>query len=214
LRNIGALQTALILGGTVFAASLGVLGCLKSAEQSSARVFDTIEDLQPYVEPYKAAYINHGGTPISTNIKTEKSDGKVSFRFHQGNEATPTEVEEYAFNDREFLYLGNLDERYEPGIPLLKFPLRVGDKWEWSGAYNWGGASRKATAVVTTATEPLNTVVGEFRAVRSVVELSVETGSKDLHRHKLTFWFAPKRGIVRREFEFSTTREPMPANEP
>jgi hypothetical protein len=44
-----------------------------------------------------------------------------------------------------------------------------------------------------------------------MVELTVETGSKEKHKHKLTFWFVPKRGVFRREFELSTTREPMPA---
>ena len=32
----------------------------------------------------------------------------------------------------------------------------------------------------------------------------------DTVEHKLVFWFAPKKGIVRREIKFSTTREPMP----
>ena len=42
----------------------------------------------------------------------------------------------------------------------------------------------------------------------------VDAGSDSPHKHKLIFWIVPKKGVVKREFEYGMAREPMPAKEP
>jgi hypothetical protein len=215
LRTLTSLSSALIVGGSVFAVSLGVLGCLRTAANGASQHYAKIDDLQPYVEPYSRAYILTG-SPVETKVVTEKAPGEVSFKFFalsQSTDEEPLDDESYTYGEDAFCYAGNMGEQYEPDLPLLKFPLKVGDSWDWKGTHVLGGVERKATAKVTTSHDMLNTVAGEFSTVRSVVELAIETGTKDKSKYKLTFWFAPKKGVVRREFEFSTTREPVPPKE-
>lgn len=202
-------HVALILGGTVFACSLGVMGCLKTTGQGTAspQHFAKIGDMQPFVEPYSRAYILTG-SPVVTEVKTEKSVGQVQFDFLLYGTALDEEI--YVYDDTFFRYVGSRIEEFDPGIPLLKFPFTVGDKWDWSGVYKTGGTERKAGAAIATSAEKLTTVGGEFSTVRVDVELSLESGAPESAKRKLTFWCAPKRGIVRREFQFGTTREPTP----
>ncbi len=208
MRKVNFTHVALILGGTVFAGSLGVLGCLKGTGHSTGhQQFSKIGDMQPFVEPYSHAYILTG-SPVATEVKTSKSQGHLRLDFMLHGSALDEEI--YVYDDAFFRYTGSRLEEFDPGIPLLKFPFSVGDKWTWKGEYRTGGTVRKASAEIKTSPEKLATVGGEFSTVRTDVILSMESGSQTMATRKLTFWFAPKRGIVRREFQDGTTREPMP----
>ncbi len=201
--------------GAAFFVALGILGCLKASGQQSdvAKRYATLNELQPQSVPYQGAYLIFGGVPVETKVRTESNDGKTTL-FFESNGAVLDE-ERYAHDETTFRYLGNQDEGFEPGITLLRFPFDVGEEWTWSGTYRLGPESRKAEATCKSSSQRLNTVAGEFATVRIAVELKIESGAKDPVTQKLTFWFAPKRGVVRREFQYSTTREPMPIkNEP
>ncbi len=202
-------HVALALGAAVFAVSLGVLGCLNSSEQDvgPSQYFAKIGDVQPYVEPYSRAYILTG-SPVPTDLRTEKAPGSVRFYFMLHGSSIDEEF--YTYDDSYFRYTGNRQEEFDPGIPLLKFPFTVGDKWDWSGKYRTGGTERDATAQISTSPVKLTTVGGAFSTVRVEVALSFESGGAERAKRKLTFWFAPKRGVVRREIQDGMTREPMP----
>jgi hypothetical protein len=201
-------------GGAVFALSFAVLGCLNVQGKSVevAKRYGSADELQPDAVPYKDAFLIFGGKPVATTLTASKKEGGISFRF-ETSDATLDE-ENYEFDSTTFRYAGNEGESFDPGIPLLRFPFDVGEDWTWAGTYRLGPEDRKATAVITTVSERLNTVAGEFGTVRSTVELSIESGTDEPVKQKLTFWFAPKHGVVRREFQYGTTREPMPPKEP
>jgi hypothetical protein len=209
LRKLNYNHVVLLVGSVVFAGSLAVLGCLSGSGQgtSASQHFAKIGDMQPFVEPYAHAYILTG-SPVETEVKAAKSAGQIRFDFLLYGSAIDEEI--YSYDDTSFRYVGSRLEEFDPGIPLFKFPFTVGDKWEWSGVYRTGGIERKSTATIATVAERLATVGGEFSTVRVNVELSLESGAQEKAERKLTFWCAPKRGIVRREFQFGTTREPMP----
>jgi hypothetical protein len=213
VNDIRTWKTAIYTGGAVFALCLAVLGCLRASGQSAAvsQRYVKSDELQPGATPYSEAYVIFGGHPVPTTVTAERQDGNVVLRFIAFDRAM--DEERYALDETTFRYLGNVEDAFDPGIPLLRFPLDVGDKWTWSGTNVLGGQVRKASADVSTSQDRLNTVAGEFDTVRVAVQLSIESGSAEPVSRLLTFWFAPKRGVVRREFEMSTTREPMPPKE-
>lgn len=94
---------------------------------------------------------------------------------------------------------GSLGDFFEPPIPLLKFPMTVGDQWTWTGE-NLSGDLHKASAKITTSEQPTT--------VRVQVELALDSGTGVPAKRTMTFVFAPGRGVVRREIGESSTRIP------
>lgn len=200
----------MLSGGAALAAILFTLGCLGgSSSNSVAQSYQKIDEIQPTALPYERAYVIFAGNPVPTQCSSVRGEGTVEFSF-QNEVGTVFDVERYEFDEGAFRFVGTGFESYNPGIPILRFPFDVGEEWTWAGTYESGTDAREATAKVRTANERLNTVVGEFATVRTTVDLSIESGAAKPVEHKLVFWTAPKKGIIRREMKFGTTREPMP----
>jgi hypothetical protein len=199
-------------GGAAFFATLFTLGCFGvHGEQSIAQRYTKPEDIQPATLAYDKAYVIFAGNPVATTVSSSVEGGQTVFTFE--GEGSVIDVEKYSSDESSFRFVGTETETYSPGITILRFPFEVGEEWTWGGKYKLSPEEREATAKVKTAEERLNTVAGEFMTVRVTVDLSIESGTAKPVNQKLTFWFAPKRGIVRREFQYSTTREPMPPSE-
>ena len=195
-------------GAAAFVASVGVLGCLKSENRGqSPERFANSDEMRAHALPYDQAYIIYGGTPVQASIQAVNRPGEVDFNLEAHDQVLDREL--YSYDDKSFRYRGSNTESYSPGIPLLRFPFEVGDSWTWAGTFNWGGRDRDAQANISTASERLNTLAGEFGTVAVTVEVEVESGGSEPAVYELLFWFAPERGLVRREFAHSTTREPM-----
>jgi len=195
-------------GAVTFVASAAVLGCFNSAsaDQTPMR-FTKIDDMRPHVLPYDEANIIYGGTPVKATVRAVNRPGEVDFYFEAHDRVFDKEL--YSYDESTFRYRGNSDETYTPGIPLLRFPFDVGDSWTWAGTFNWGGRDRDAEAKISTASERLNTLAGEFSTVVVTVEVEVESGGPEPAPYELKFWFVPEYGLVRREFAYGTTREPI-----
>lgn len=208
--NTTTTKPLILAGALTFTVSLAVMGCFGSKHGAAkGDLFVSNEELQTYALPYSNAYLILGGTPHETKMVSDKTSSKVSFTLSA--HGTALDEENYSFDSKAFNYLGNKSYgEFSPGISILKFPFNVGDSWEWSGTYLFGGKDRAASANVSTDAEKLNTVAGEFNAVKVTVALEIESGGMSPVKQDLVFWFAPNRGLVRREFEYSGTREPMP----
>ncbi|HXH62503.1 MAG TPA: hypothetical protein VNI20_14250 [Fimbriimonadaceae bacterium] len=205
-----SLKTPILVGASTFVIALAALGCFgKKHGASKGDRFSNNSELQTYVVPYKNAYLIMGGTSHETTVESTKTSSSVTFlmRAH----GTVLDEENYTYDSDSFNYIGNKDYgEFKEGIPILKFPFAVGDKWDWDGTYEIGGRSRKSSAVITTDSERLVTVAGDFNTVRVTVDLEIESGGSNAVKQTLKFWFAPDYGMVKREFEYSGTREPMP----
>lgn len=195
-------------GTATFVVSLGALGCFKTADRGQdPDRFTKSDDMRAYAVPYDQAYIIYGGTPVQASVQVVNRPGEVDFSFEAHDEVLDMEL--YSYDDKTFRYRGSSTESYSPGIPLLRFPFDVGDSWTWAGTFNWGDRDRPATARISTASEKLNTLAGQFGTVAVTVVVEVESGSSGPVNYELLFWFAPERGLVKREFAHGTTREPM-----
>ncbi len=154
------------------------------------------------------ALLGYGGTEVAVKMKRKESGGIVKFVLIAHGEVFETET--YRTSNTEFALVG-LDDVFEPPLPLLRFPMHVGDKWDWDGNLTSAMVPHKAKATVTSAREQLFLKKsGQMDTVRADVMLSLDSGTPTPASRKLSFWFVRGRGIVKREIGTATTREPAP----
>lgn len=119
------------------------------------------------------------------------------------------ETEGYVLSDASFDLVDAAGEHYEPKLPLLKFPMKVGDTWTWSGEMTAGQEPHKATATVTSTKDSvLLPGLGTTDTVLVVVDLSIESGGPTPANRKLRFWIANGKGVIKRQFGVASSREP------
>jgi len=167
----------------------------------------SIEEFRPNALPYTSAALVLAGTVIPVQMKETPHAGKVTFLMTAHGETL--EEESYVFDSSAFRIAGAAGETYEPAITLLRFPMRVGDEWVWNGEMESGSVSRPARAKVTTKSEPLNIPGVASDSVRVAVELEMDSGAPTPAIRTLTFWFVSGKGVVKREFGASSTRQPL-----
>lgn len=162
-------------------------------------------ELEPDQLPYRDARLILSGTELPVEMsKTREGDVVVFHLLAHGEEL---ETERYESDSAGFRFVGGSGETFKPAIPLVRYPLRVGETWEWAGQTALGPTEKPAKATITTQSERLNLASGVHNAIRVGVALRIETGRHEAKRD-LTFWIAPKAGVVRREFGAGSAREP------
>jgi hypothetical protein len=174
--------------------------------------FRTNDDLHPDVAPPAEANIILNGTQIPVTLK-EKRDGNAiiySWIVDSTSESgTPVEVEsEKYFSSKDiFSFAATAHEKYDPPLNLIRYPLTVGDSWDWSGDVIIGKNRTKASAKITSSADSLNLSAGKTETLLITVDLTYEGKSAPSVR-QLKFWFKPGLGLIRRELWGSSTREP------
>jgi hypothetical protein len=122
------------------------------------------------------------------------------------------EREGYVANNKQIALVHWIDpaERFEPPIPLLKFPMPVQSQWQWKGKHIIGPRQLDAEASIRTTKERLDSAIGAIETVKVVVELKTLDGSGNEKQRELQFWFAPGLGPIRRDYGLTQIREPRP----
>lgn len=201
-------------------AIIGLLaGCLlKPGDQvvtevpAVAKTFANAESLRPDVAPYTSARLLLAGTPLTVSMARSQKNDIVSFDLIARKEVL--EVERYQLDENGFRFASLSDEKFVPPIPLVRYPFTVGESWHWSGTAGLGPNEKKATAELTSASETVNLAGGVHGCVVIVANLVVASPGGTDSKRTLRFWIEPKKGIIKREFGFSSTREPRPPGSP
>lgn len=163
-------------------------------------------ELMPDALYGEQATLNYGGTPIDVAMKRVANGPEVRFLLSAHDEVLETEV--YQSTTSEFS-LVSIDEKFEPPLPLLKFPMTIGQPWDWSGELVAGGVRHRATAKITPSTEQLFlTKTGGVDTVKISIQMQIDSKTPSPAKRPLTFWFARGKGIVKREIGTATSREP------
>ncbi|MEA2554283.1 MAG: hypothetical protein QOJ65_2459 [Fimbriimonadaceae bacterium] len=149
-----------------------------------------------------------GGVIVPVDVKVEQSGD--DFSLHLVNGGQDFETEQYKNPPDGFLLVNAAGETYAPPIPLLKFPMRIGDTWKWSGDMITGPASRKADAAIRTRDDKVD-MGTPVDALLVEVDLSMYSGASQPATRRLAFWFVKGKGLVKREFGSSTSRVPNEA---
>ncbi|MFY9233204.1 MAG: hypothetical protein WAO58_01970 [Fimbriimonadaceae bacterium] len=186
----------------------GFLGCSAGDDGRASRQGQRIEsakDLDPGALPGTKARLMLRDIPIPVSLVREQRGDRVELSLN--NESGPIEIEVYRLTSAEFAFAGlrlggtvSTGEFYVPPMPILKFPMTVGDTWSWTGRYVSGDVSHDGSAKVTTS--------GKGDSVQVKVDLELKSGGPKAAMRSLIFWIAPGRGVFKREFGESGTRAP------
>ncbi|MEZ0327860.1 MAG: hypothetical protein ACAH95_18340 [Fimbriimonas sp.] len=141
------------------------------------------------------------------DVDAELDDNEYIVRIEAHGESYDEEI--YKDLPGSFSLSEAAGEMYDLPIPLLKFPMDVGDSWKWEGSATAAGESSDATATVTTAEEQVFVCGVPVQAVRTVVSIKIvpAPGAQPITRD-MTFYFARKRGLFKRSWGNTSVREP------
>ncbi len=164
-------------------------------------------DINPTSRIEKKAKVTSAGLSRSMDVETEHEDHEYTVRVQAHGE--PYDEESYQNLPGSFGLNQAAGEMYDLPIPLLKFPMNVGDSWTWKGSATAAQESSPATAVVRTTEEQVFVCAVPVQAIRTRVVVSIvpRPGAQAITR-EMTFYFAPKRGLFKRSWGNTSIREP------
>ncbi len=195
----------------VFLATIWVMSAcnrdLSSNEGPQAPPITSNAQLGALNLPYRKAALILTGTTFPVALSRKLEANSVTFSLSAHDEVI--EEEQFEYSEAGFRLAGASGESYHPPIPLLQFPMKVGDSWNWKGIINVGTIQRTATANIACSSDVLNTAGGPFDAVLVSVELIMPSGAVEPAKRRLRFWFVRGKGILKREFGAASTREPL-----
>ena len=101
-------------------------------------------------------------------------------------------------------------EEYVPPIPVLEFPLKVGGPpIRWSGTLSSELSPHHATARIVISTDKVAVGDGAVSTIRSDVEIDIDPLNRTpATQRRLSFWFEPGKGLIKRQFGATSAREP------
>lgn len=103
---------------------------------------------------------------------------------------------------------GETGETFVPALPLLQFPMRVGDSFSWDGKMIIGNRALPTSGRIQTGAETISLATGPTEAVRVEILLELRDGSPRPAQRRLTFWFVKGEGPLRRDYGGQEIREP------
>ena len=167
----------------------------------------TLQELKPETAPADGSELRLGGTHLPVKIVATNEQGKLTFKMMAHDVVLDTEVYDVQSDKFSLVTMGY--ETAEPPIPLLKSPMHVGDKWEWEGKIN-SGNPHATKAVISSRPDKLYIQDKQLDSIVVEVNLSMDSGAPTAAQRRLSFWFVPGRGLVKREFGSGSIRQPAP----
>ncbi len=189
--------------------AIACFGCKGSGQSIGVgSAIERLADLRPEASIPESAHLVLAGTRLPVTAKTTRAGSEL--RIELLAHSVVLETEQYSVSEQEFGLVNAAAERYAPALPLLRFPMRIGDSWSWEGRLEMADISRNASAKITSAKDRLNVEGFDDEAVRVLVELSIDSGGPTPAKRELAFWFVPQRGLLKREFGQASSRVPVP----
>jgi len=186
------------------ALSLGILGCRQGSKTAD---YPTFADLNPVAPIDAKGKLELGKIDMPVEVVQKKTNDTLTLDLRAFDQSFEQEV--YKFDQDSFSLSYAAGDNYDSPLPLLKFPLTIGNQWDWSGTMTSGNLPHKATATVRTSMEQvLLPVSGATNCVLVAVDLSIESGGPTPATRKLRFWFVKGGGLVKRQFGIGSSRDP------
>lgn len=191
----------------------GLCGCNNFSDAEVPFLGQTLAtnpaELQPDALPYERAQILIEGTAIPVDVERSEGHEQVAFLFRLGE--STIEEEHYAILPHKFALISTAENRFEPPLPLIKYPLHDQQEWTWSGEV-LSGIATPAEAHLTARSESLHLDGGIHPAIRITVALEMQSPGESVVTRELNFWFSPGQGLIQRSFGTSSKRQPLPAS--
>ncbi|WP_148137660.1 hypothetical protein [Candidatus Formimonas warabiya] len=164
--------------------------------------------LNPGVTWYYDVDIQGEKVEMQVQVGEQKEvEGKLayplSYSYHQ--QALPTQIEYYAVEDKTIMFprIDNVQGQFakKPSQVFLKFPLKKGDKWEWSGKLlPLGKKEAVATGTVQAVVQEAETVSTPAQTYKNALRISftsVFTTQGTNFGIKEDRWYVNKIGMVK-----------------
>lgn len=189
--------------GLVAAMIATLVGCDHFGSHAAAN-FPTVEDLSPSRPPPTKETLTLGGVELPVTLKSMRSGSQLSISIESCG--SNCETERYDSTKDRFSLVQAAGESYIPPIPLLAFPLTVGNKTEWVGSLSAGNSPSKATATVATSLDQQFGPSSSEQTVKVVVDLTITNSDGHEAKRELIFWFDREHGLFHRKFGTSSER--------
>lgn len=184
-----------------------LIGCTTKSGGGKGPEISNAAELSPGAMVPTSANLKIGDIDIPVEVQQTVNGSEV--RLDLAAHGQVFETEGYLMSDKSFDLVDAAGEHYKPNLPLLKFPMRVGDTWNWSGEMTAGEKPHNATATITSTSDSILVPgLGTTETVLVVVDLSIESGGPTAANRKLRFWFAKGKGPIKRQFGVASSREP------
>jgi len=179
-------------------------GCIPEAHERAEPVRRVIT--HPDGLAYHEARIILSGKPLDTTWTRELKDGRITFQALSEGRMVEEEVYQVQDGNLELIKIGDME--FVPPIRLFKNPVLLNDAWRWSGQAKGMAESLPAEAKLTADEERLNKVGGPYDTIRTHVSLTLISPDGTRRDRNMTFWAVDGRGIVCRDLDQYSTREP------
>lgn len=188
--------------------SLVVLaGCTGGKSSGTGEKFESVRDLQPDAAIAQNASLKIGQVDVPVAVVQSTETDRMILALEAHGQVFEREV--YRVAGDSFDLVEGAGEVYEDPLPILKFPLAIGDAWSWKGKMSSGNEPHDASAKIATSSEPLLLPAeGSTPSVLVVVDLEISGAGPTPATRKLRFWFVKGKGLVKRQFGIASTREP------
>lgn len=160
--------------------------------------------LAPDTLPYQEGSLILAGTEYPVEVRQVRSADTVEFVIERQGEVL--ETERYFGDDTSFRLVQGGGATYVPGIPLILYGRDLSEPQTWSGEVREAERNHRAEASIRATREPLNIPGGRFDAF--LIDVQLRIASDPVVDRAMKFWFVPSRGIVKREFGTTSTRQP------
>lgn len=187
-----------------------LLGCNPRSDETEGNgpPLGSSRDFEPAASPPERAHLTLAGVAIPVQVKTTLTGSKLEITSLQ--DSRPVDREVYISEVDGFHLVHAAGENFDPPLPLLKFPMRVGAKWAWRGTTTAEGAAQAARASVRTAIGRIPVAGHLENAVEVNVDLEMGTDTANPMSRQLQLWFVKGHGVVKRSFGEESVRESIP----
>ena len=196
-----------LLGGLLVAF---LTGCNQKSDDvdGSGPPLGSSRDFEPAASPPTRASLTLAGVSIPVQVKTTVSGKQLDIVSLQ--DSRPVDREVYITEVDGFHLVHAAGEDFDPPLPLLKFPMRIGAKWAWQGMTTADGAPQSARATVKTGIGRIPVAGHLENAVEVNVDLEMGTDTANPMPRQLQLWFVKGHGVVKRAFGEESVRESTP----
>ena len=184
------------------------LGCNRASATASGPPIGPYGDFNPSTAPPAAAQLTMAGVSFPVTLKVNTADGG-ELRIVAIQDAKAVDQEVYQDDGATFSLAHAGGENFKPPIPLLNFPMHIGDTWDWAGSTTMDTSAQAARASIRTAVSRTMIDGNPENSVEVDIDLEMGINSPSPMRRQLKFWFVKGKGIVRRSFGEESIREPL-----
>lgn len=206
LAIFGSIVALGVLGGVLLSCRPGPAEPVARPPAIVGPYFADQQSIAAATPPAKLATLTLSGSPFKVQLKTERHGTLYSILLMNEDEEFDREDYEDSFQAFRLLQAGG--EHYEPPIDLLRFPMHVGDRWDWKGQILAHRNPQTAEAQIETSQDKQIVAGAPVDAVRVTVTLTFGEEDESAQR-VLTFWFAKDQGLFRRQYDWVSVREPQ-----